>query len=345
MPYVAPAPPIPSRRLPPLKLPREWRLLAFVALFALSGIAGALLYKSSRPVSPDLLVKSDRPKIDVFVSDPSAAVVLTLEVGGPSDHLLAGSSSNYGALYIHVKPKTLGKNVYFLVTLKGDTYDRFASPVNNYLPNRHNPLPIATFTGNTALNLTGPELTLGHYLTTLRLPHVVRSAHGEIQAQLPILNYLYIPYDSQFVASGCDLADGSATEPFTPSQVNWTSERVPASPCGPPSVFRPDEKAFYSPTTLQSREQLDVDASGYQILTDSPTGAGTVVSQTAQWQGRADLAPSFTAVKSSVQDERSRNSFFAGVALAIAGAALIAALQERRRPTRRAVVDDRPLGD
>lgn len=307
--------------------------MAFGVLFALLGAVGLVLYDESKPVSVNLLVKTSRPKIDVFVSDPRATVKLSVEVGGPSSALAPDLTTHEAAIYVSVIPPTPTETVFLLVFLQGDATDTRASLVSNYfdVPGQR-PRKMSIFAANTALNFAGPETKLGHYLTTVKVPGVFRSADGELQAQLPILNYLFLPHAQQFVARSCDLTDAQTTQPFTPDVINWTGARLSVPSCGPRTVFRPNEKAFYSPSNLISREQLDVNTGGYQILEDIPTGGGTAVAETADWEGVADLAPAITAVRPNVQEGRSRNSFLAGVVLAIAGAALIAALQEVRRP-------------
>ena len=313
------------------KLRHRWRLAVFLLLFVASGTAGVVLYRNSRPVSVNLLVESGRPKIDIFVSDPAAVVSLSVEVGGRSDPLTAGLDASEAAIYATVTPSKPRANVDFLVFVQGRASAAHAITVPNYFPGSLKPKGIMAFPGN-ELNLSAGENKLGHYLTTVRVPGVVRASDGELQAQMPILNYLYLPHQVGFTAHGCVSATGGSVQPFAPNEINWTPHRVLAPSCGPSAVFRSVQKTFYSPTRLVSREQLDANTSGYQILNNIPTGGGTVVAQTADWQGGADLAPSITAVRSGVQDARSQNAFFSGVALAIAGAALIAALQERKEP-------------
>jgi hypothetical protein len=310
---------------------RGWRIVVFVALFVISAVAGAVLYGKSHPVSLAPLAQKHRPAIDIFVSDPSATVTLSVEVGGGSDPLTPGLRTNEAAMFVKVHPPTARENVYFLIFIQGAASDPAARTVPNYLgiPGEHEPHQMLVYAGNTAENLMGEETKLGYPLTRLRVPNVLHASSDTIQAELPVLNNLYLPHAPKFTASGCDLATATRTQSFVPAQINWTPGIVPARSCGPASFARPNVKTFYSPTTLRSLEQLDVDLSGYQILSDLPTGGGTVVSRTAGWREEADLAPSLSAVRPSAQDIRSRNGFLAGIALAIAGAALIAALQER----------------
>jgi hypothetical protein len=304
------------------------RLAIFVVLMLGSVVLGLVLYGRSKPVTVNLLVKASRPKIDVFVSDPRAAVRFTVRVGG-----LGTGGPHEAAVYATVAPPTPKERVFLLIFVQGDATGHFVQRVKDYFGvSGVATKTIPVFSASTALNPAGPETEDGHYLMTLKIPDVFRSSSGELQAQMPILNYLYLPGDAQFVAHGCELVDAGPNQPFAPDLVNWSHHRIPAPSCGPRSVLRSTQKVFYSPSRLTSRETLAVNTSGYQILENVPTGAGTAVAATAKWEGTSDLAPAITAVRPSLQEARSRNAFLAGIVLAIAGAALIAALQEVRRP-------------
>jgi hypothetical protein len=86
---------------------------------------------------------------------------------------------------------------------------------------------------------------------------------------------------------------------------------------------------YYPPRAVSTKEQLKVSLSHYQILTDYPSDP-LASPQDVTWQASGPMSPVLTAVDGSAVDSRSRYTFIAGVLLAIAASAFIAALQELR---------------
>jgi hypothetical protein len=310
----------------------RWRQSVFATLCLVSVLACFYWYQKSKPIQvpPDIFINHNT--VNVYVSDPAAAVTLTVAVY---------SALSYNAsIYISIRPPHPNEVVSWLVTVDVDKSEaQGATEVSTYrngTPGSWTSETVykgSTSTQSNSSSIRVNTIIVGSYNSDWGYRFFSNGSFAAIPPFIETGSYpweLYPGEPAYVLETG---ADGRAPKsPHSQALVDITDE--PPGPIDKDVAGAITKEAFYVPASLTAVAQLDVGNTfdNYQPLQAEPTaGLFDPIKNTLTWTADNSLDGIETAVSSSAEDARSNESFFAGIALAIAAAAGIAFLQERPR--------------
>ncbi len=337
----------------------HWRVLVFLLLALASLVVGFIFKTATSPIETAQSIGEATPganEINVFTSDPGAHVKCAVVVVGGQ-----GKSQQVG-LYLKIEPSAPGLPVNWIATVNGPaqqapsadgtyTLESTISPIPPYGEPLPPPSLITVLSGNLQTiqdrHLEEPQssqlgLTRVGQLTVFPFE---RSAVGQYAARYPSLEADALSSERyQVDVATAPLPPGAAPQPaaFTPPILAISAPH----PIGESSTFdavSPTERdyptqplvgaPFFVPTDISTNELV---LGGSELLRDSQTNS--MVPSDAQergddllWQATGALQPSISTTAIDYLETRSAHDFYAGIAFAVAAAAIIALLQERRR--------------
>ena len=331
-----------------------WRIPAFAAVFGVALLLG-LNWKHAGEQPQDTL---RRPQvIQVFVSDPSALVQLSTVIAYQegSDH-----PHSVEELYLNIVPHTQGEDVDWAVVSLRAPIDNGAPAELSYgtEPQVSPERAWVVYGDQASLNAdpsvlgTDPlasENAFGHFIGgTASIGPVAISKGGEFFAHLPAMGLQLPPQPginmmlapertgrTQVIDELPSLKLGAKAGSMNP--LDYTVTQKNAEPFGLP---------FSTPNDLTTNAFLELPRSesslvNYHVDSVSPVN-GSLQGLNFAWVGGTIMEPTVSASDPASVQARSNDDFLAGVALAVAAAALIALIQElpRRLRPARARTDD-----
>jgi hypothetical protein len=310
----------------------RWRQGVFATLCLVSVLGGLYWYQKSKPIQipPDIFINHNT--VNVYVSDPAAAVTLTVAV--------YPALSYNASIYISIRPPHPNEVVSWLVTVD---VDKPKAQGATALPTYHNRTPGSwtsetvykgsTSTQSNSSSLKVNTIMVGSYNSDWGYRFFSNGTFVAIPPFIETGSHPWEVYPGELAYVLESSADGRAPKsPHSQALVDTTDE--PPGPIDKDVAGAITKEAFYVPTSLTAIAQLGVGNTfdDYQSLQAEPTaGLFDPIQNTLTWRADNSLDGIETAVSSSAEDARSNESFFAGIALAIAAAAGIAFLQERPR--------------
>ena len=320
-----------------------WRIPAFAAVFAVAVILGLNWISAGRTPRDSL----HRPQsLQVFVSDPTANVNL-------STVMVYQERSTHPQfleeLFLTVTPRTPGENVNWAVVSLGAPIDNGSTAELSYGTDPRVPAQRAWVRYGTLAQLEGSPTVLmvdplasenayGHFIGgSSHIAPVVLSQGGEFFAHLPAMglepppepgvNMLLAPErNSQNLIVDESPVVRSGAQPGTTNPLDYVIRQRNAEPIG---------AAFSVPNNLGNNAFLELPSHessliNYHIDSVSPVDA-SLQGFSFAWVGGTTIEPTLSASDPNAVQSRADDDLFAGVALAVAAAALLALIQELPR--------------
>lgn len=321
--------PAKKRKIPPA-LSKGWRALAFLVI-AVSAILAGLHFKDlSNPGQESAQFANEAlPSFNIFVSNPNASVKVNVSVScneGTSSTPCTTASTAQAALSLTVSPASLSSGTV-LITSNFDYFRDEAGPLpfSNYsLPPGsariyEDKIPIGPATSKDTLSFN--------------IPNVVEEVRGSVFGRLPVIGNLGSKdlWPSMLTE---DYAGNSTLEDliYQPAEEPWAQGNL--QQMDNPAAYETlhgghGTVLFWNPSVLSITESLEditgvVSTQQVDYVTPPATISGTAYS----WNADTLLQPQFKSTDPEAADSQTTNAFIAGILLGIAGAAVIAFLQE-----------------
>ena len=311
-------------------LSKGWRPFAFL-LIVLVAIGAGLCFKDlSNPGEESQQFASEElPSFNVFVSNPNASVKVNVHVFcdvGPRPVPCTTHSSTAQAT-LAVSPVSSSSGIV-LITSNFNYSGRDAASA---LPFSRDGLP----PGNA--RIYEDEIPLGQATSkdvlTVNIPNVVEEAGGSVFGRLPVIGNLESKdLWPSMLAEYHTKGSGPEDVIYHPVMEPWAQNN--RLQVGNPEAYETlhGGKAnllFWNPDVLSVSENLD-DITGVVSTqqVDYMTPLATVSGMAYSWNADNLLQPQFKSTDPQASSSQTEDAFIAGILLGIAGAAVIAFLQE-----------------
>ena len=321
--------PAKKRKIPPA-LSKGWRALAFLVI-AVSAILAGLHFKDlSNPGQEGAQFANEAlPSFNIFVSNPNASVNVNVSVScneGTSSTPCTTASTAQAALSLTVSPASLSSGTVLITS-------NFA-----YFRDQAGPLPFSNYSlPPGSARIYEDKIPIGPATSkdtlTFNIPNVVEEVRGSVFGRLPVIGNLGTKdlWPSMLTE---DYAGNSTLEDliYQPAEEPWAQGNL--QQMDNPAAYETlhgghGTVLFWNPSVLSITESLE-DITGV-ISTqqvDYVTPPATVNGTAYSWNADTLLQPQFKSTDPEAADSQTTNAFIAGILLGIAGAAVIAFLQE-----------------
>jgi hypothetical protein len=318
------------RRMVISTLAKGWRLPAFL-LIAIIAIITGLHYKdiSNPGEESQQFATGILPSFNIFVSNPNASVNVNVDVmcnAGTSPTPCTTASSAQAELTVKVSPASLSSG-YVLITTNFD-----------YFRDAAGSLPFSSYSDPPgSARIYEDEIPIGaatsRDVLSLNVPNVVEEVRGSVFGRLPVIGNL----GSKDLWPSMLTEDESGTSTledlvYHPTEYPWAQDNLQ-------EMDKPDAYEalhgghgavlFWNPNVLSITESLE-DITGVVSTqqVDYVTPPVTVNGMAYTWNADTLLQPQFKSTDPGAANSQTANAFLAGILLGIAGAAVLAFLQE-----------------
>jgi hypothetical protein len=287
------------------------RALLIAAFTTVVLVAGVWLFENGKTPSPSLVNQDSLPQVDVYSSNPHVAITLGIEANQP----LNSANALNDIVELSVTPTVTAppEQIYYAVVVVGAIKIKQVSPVVA------TPIPPPTIRPILGTKIANAYLVVGavkmlskqplgdagREVAAFRQVSGYKSSETSIQAQLPVIN-------GNYLARASVVFDPS--DPTESLRCSFTAPVNSTSEC------------FSHPDEIASRAQLRQSLVDYAVLNVMPSKY--LVASNVNWTGGFGLRTLLYALTQRSQATRSSYGVLSGIAFGIAGAGVLAVIQE-----------------